>query len=597
MSAIDRAESRGRLATRDRYPVPAIQGEVGSRFLPTLAMVLFLWAVGWPFLTLGFVNHYGSPDADWIEALYQRKDIELRDSARRPEARLIVVGGSEALFGVDAELIQQKLGVTTINYGTHAGLGTYLLDRARRVLRPGDSVLLCPAYEIWYADGISDVEWDYFATYDKQYFWSSGTTYGLRTLYSVPGSSYYQSLIGWGKRLIGRYQDERVDYNVATMDPAGDLRGPIWPEAFRSAGFYSFPPISHAAGAVAEFREFAQWARQNHVRVFYSWPNCCRPDPPPNAMEILTPSAIKAMFDAWGFILLNDPGDTWFPRQWFVDTIYHPDSGCRRVRTEALIRKLRPYYGLPSAAPEPQAIYLVASRTWWLRDGNAFASQPNVWAKYLTPQKLDSPDAITPGELAEWAARGVPIWYDDPAIESLLPANQWNQAMVNRRDESLGDWLRRYPHHVFLLARARAGQADAVPLPADLLPPGVRSAMEGSNPAVAVMGTGPWSGITRVAANARVASIRSSLEKLVGRKLPHLAISLRAEVSSAQESRISANGRRFSASTDGQLCVVVIEPTEGVVADAATFLGGAPATVWWMKQLTPRQASPPIPAR
>lgn len=585
-----------RSSARDRYPVPPICGNVSGRFLWTMGIVLILWAVGWPFLTLGFVNHYGSPDVDWVEALYQRKDVELRDTERRPESRLIVIGGSEALFGVDAELMQQKLGITTINYGTHAGLGTYLLDRARRVIRPEDSVLLCPAYELWYADNVSNVEWDYFATYDKRYFWTSGLKNALRTLYSVPGSSYYDSLIGWGKRLIGRYQDERVDYNVATIDPNGDLRGPIWPAAFRPAGAYPVLNTERNDGANAVFYQFSQWARQNRVRVFYSWPNCCEPDPPPKAKDRATPASVKAMFAAWGFILLNEPGDTWFPRQWFVDTIYHPDSGCRRVRTEALIRKLRPYFGLPAAAPEPQAIYLVASRTSWLRDGNAFARQPNVWAKYLTTEKLNSPDAITPGELAAWAARRVPIWYDDPAIESMVPADQWDTRTVDDRSESLGDWLTRYDRHLFLFARARGPHADAVGLPA-LLPAGVRTALEGSQPVVALVGTGPWSNVTRVLTNTRVASIHSSLERLVGQSVPHLVLSLHADVSDTEGSRISANGRRFSLSKNGALCVVVIDPGEGVVTDATTFAGGAPTTVWSLKQLTPRQVSPPTPAR
>lgn len=593
-SAVNQAEKRS--FKRDRYPVPPICGIVGKRFIPSMGIALFVWAISWPFLTLGFVNHYGSPDADWIEAQYQRKDLAVHDSAQSARSRLFIVGGSEALFGVDAELMQRKLGVTTINYATHAGLGTYLLDRARRVMRPGDSVLLCPAYEVWYEDAVSNVEWDYVATYDKRFFFSTGIADAVQTLYSVPGSNYYDSLIGWGKRLIGRYQDERSDYNVATMDANGDLRGPIAPEPFRSGSAYQFPRISDDAGANAEFYQFARWARQNRIRVFYSWPNRCAPEPFAPEDRMITPG-LKAMFDAWGFIVLNNPGDTCYPKQWFVDTIYHADAGCRRIRTEALTRALRPYFDLPPVSPQPKGIYLVTSQTCWLNDRNAFANQPDVRAKYLTREKLDCPDDITPAELREWSDRGEPIWYDDPAIAPLLPSGQWDTREVRRMEQTIGDWVKRYDHHLFLFARARGGIQDKSPLPLELLPNDLLGALEGPSPAIAVTGTGPWTSMRRVMTDSQAVFLRSSLEELVGQKVPHLALSLCASRAGSEGSWISINGRRFSSSKDGQLCVVVIEPIEGVVADAAAFAGGAPEVVWSLKQLFPRQVSLPASAR
>jgi hypothetical protein len=576
----------------DRYPVPLICGKVGRRFLPALGATLVLWGMAWPFLTLGFVNHHGSPDAEWIESMYQRKDWAMRQSAGPNVPRLVVLGGSGALFGVDADLIQRKLGVTTINYATHAGLNTYLLYRARQVARPGDSVLLCPEYELWWADDISDLEWDFFATYDKRFFWSSGKREALQSLYSVPGSSYGDSLMGWGRRLIGKYQDERASYDVATMDANGDLRGPIWREPFSIPDGYPMPSAAKVDGPNEDFRQFARWARQNRVRVFYSWPNCCRPDPPPTDAQRLASPEVKRLFDSWGFILLNNPKDTWFPSGWFMDTCYHPDPGCRRVRTEALIRAMRPYYGLPADPPTPAGIYLVGGHTWWLNAGNAFAGRPGIQARYLTLTPLDSPDSITPTEVAQWCARGVPVWFDDPNIEPMFQQNSWKRREVDRREQSLGDWLKQYDRHLFLLARSRGTNAVGASLATIALPGEVRSALEGASPAVAIVGTGPWSGVHRLATNSRAASLRISLERLVGQNVPHLALSLHSETAAAEGSRISANGRRFAASTDGRICVVVIEPNEGVVVDAATFADGGPRTLWTMKQIFPRQRSP-----
>lgn len=555
------------------------------------------WALVWPFATLGFLNSYATTDTPaWVQALYERKDLALQPAPGRAQARLVVVGGSGALFGIDAELIQQKLGVRTINYATHAGLNRYILYRARQSLRPGDSVLLCPEYELWWADEVSDIEWNYAITYDKRFVWPHGGTEALRTLYSVPGSSYYDSSIGWAKRLLERYQDEGVDYNVATLDPNGDLRGPIWRRAFEVPGPPPFPDALKTDGAHADFRDFAQWARSNQVRVFYSWPNSCRPDPAPSPEECITPPQVRALFQSWGWILLNDPGETWFPPEWFSDTIYHVDPGCRRIRTEALIRRLRPFYGLTPTAQTTTGIYLVTGKTWWLRPGNAFAGQPDVRAKYLMPARVDSPDAITPGELAAWSARGVPIWFDDPTVESMLPPGAWDAREVDSERQSLADWLKRYDRHLFLMTRAGRLPGTGPTLPADALPPTVRAALENPGQAVVAMGTGPWKNVLRIATDSRVATLRIALERLIGKKVPHLMLSARADLADGGESRISVNGRRFAATSDGQICVVVIEPSEGVVADAAIFAGGEQKMLWSMKQLVARQ-NPPTPIR
>ena len=114
---------------------------------------------------------------------------------------------------------------------------------------------------------------------------------------------------------------------------------------------------------------------------------------------------------------------------------------------------------------------------------------------------------------------------------------------------------------------------------------------------IAVMGTGAWGTIHRVIANPTRATLRTSLEKLISQKVPHLWLSLHAERVGSDVTRIWVNGRRLAVSADGQICVVVIEPNEGVVADAATFAGGEAKTLWSMKQLLPRDISQQRPSR
>ena len=56
--------------------------------------------------------------------------------------RLLFIGGSSTLFGIDAKLIGAETGVTTLNLGTHAGYSLrFHASRLRGMLREGDVVV------------------------------------------------------------------------------------------------------------------------------------------------------------------------------------------------------------------------------------------------------------------------------------------------------------------------------------------------------------------------------------------------------------------------------------------------------------------------
>jgi len=613
---------------KDRYPIPTIKGNSTRRFLAVAGMTLVLWIVAWPFLTLAFLNRYDSGDAAWIRWLYQRKDSSLKRPAMGAGGRIVIVGGSGALYGIDAELIERKLGVTTVNYGTHAGLGGYLLDRARSAVRPGDTVLLCPEYELWFnhSTDFSDIEWAYVSSYDKSYIWSHGMAAGLRTLYSQPGAAYQDALSGWQYRF--KYFRNGMDsaHNPVILDDWGDLRSMPARLPFSDPGGMVFPDSGDPACAVGDYRDFASWGRANRVRVLFSWPNEYQQafpgGAPPGALA--APASTRALFDEWGFIALDEPSDTLYPRDWFTNTPYHPDAGCRRVRTEALIRRLRPYFGQPAVSPPavsvsnpsnlpavslsnppavslsnpsnppagspprpPAGLYLVGPDTNWLRPDNTFADQPGLQVKYLSPQPLDCPDAITPANVAALAARGVPIWLDDPNVQAMLPPGEWDSTEVTTERESLADWLARYNHHLFLLAHSGGVTSG--------LPPEVRAAFAGTNPAVAAMGTGRWAKVQRIRTGASTASIQVRLDVLIQRGMPRVWLIVQANAAgpdATARSSIQINSETCISGSGESIAVAVVDPELGTLVDAATFQPDATRNLGSLRKLTLRRPLP-----
>lgn len=78
---------------------------------------------------------------DWIYYAYQKKE----DYGRyiKDRRKIVIISGSNSLFGLSAEQIEQKLSLPTINYAVHAGLGIdFLLYKSRKIINDGDIVIL-----------------------------------------------------------------------------------------------------------------------------------------------------------------------------------------------------------------------------------------------------------------------------------------------------------------------------------------------------------------------------------------------------------------------------------------------------------------------
>jgi hypothetical protein len=565
------------------YSVPPVRSRSTRRFGAIWLLTPLVWAACLPFVTFGWINRYDSGEASFVEGLYERKTVALRRAAERSAAtgkpRLVVVGGSGALLGIDAELIGLKLGVPCVNLATHAGLGgEYLLDRARRELRPGDRVLLAPEYQLWsnpQAELFNDLEWEYACTYDKRFLLGLDRGRLAKLMYSVPLADYGRAAAGWLDRARGKHFHTRPGYNLATLSPAGDLRAALPRANFGANPGYPFPDV-RTASRVGDFRRFSEWAKANGVRVFFTWPNGVRPDLPVPPGGDVPPAEMTALLNELGFTVLDTPAQTAYPRAWYTDTAYHTDACCRRLRTEQLVRRLRPHVGLPPAPEQPTGYYLISSPTHRPNDVNAFADDPGVSVKYLADGSVDHPDAVTPAQVATLVGSGRPVYFDEPEMGRVLLAQGLRAAEVTRTSASFADWaLRTYGLHILLIVRPGGARTQSAPsLARDFL----AQPFAGTAPFVVVMGTGPYNSVSRaVVGGAGGAKLRIDLRSLTGRDVPQLAMDLNAPSSGTAEVRVNREVRASAPPGTGAVAVVVIDPELGTVVDAATFAGATDA--------------------
>jgi hypothetical protein len=551
-------------------------GWVWLACLATLVVLL-------PGLTLGILNHYDSAEVAWVDALYGRKEVVAARTAAGDHARLVIIGGSGALFGVDGELIEKKLGWPTINFATHGGLGAeYLLDRPKRILRRGDVALLCMEYGLWPQPGgaINQVAWPYFITHDKSYFRQLGPVRALRALYSVPLGEYWDSFHGWLTWARDREHQLKdiVTYYTANMSPNGDIRA-FWPakHAFTATSGYIYP--SRQFESSSHLVDFSRWAKEHGVRVLWTWPNVMRPETPQKqAMDQPPPESIEFL-NALGFEIVGTPAEPSYPRECYFDTEYHTQPYCRRVRTEHLIHRLRPALGLAPVAVDPaKGLYVIAQGDHQLTDGNLFADRPDVGVKYLVNHPPDHPDAITPQQVAELARQGVPIYFDEQAAGDLLRSADLQSREIAHETVSLNQWLGRYNHHLILLV---GSDGKPVTGPVDALPAKVQSALASNGPLVAAFGTGPYADLLKIDQNPKQAILRKKLSQLVSDSGPAMFIEL---ISGDEKTAARISYRNLYNHKPG-LFVLAIDPQEGVVSAIANFDPAAMATLWTMRQV------------
>ena len=139
------------------------------RYLAGIAGVVALLGA---LYTALFSLHVGAPvkAAYWLRELKIVKEHIARNAGGE---KIVIMGGSNALFGLESELIEERLGITTVNLSLHAGFPLeYHFDFVRQHLRGGDTLIVSPEFEMlsrnkpynkWYVTQL--------LTWDSAFFW------------------------------------------------------------------------------------------------------------------------------------------------------------------------------------------------------------------------------------------------------------------------------------------------------------------------------------------------------------------------------------------------------------------------------------------
>jgi hypothetical protein len=279
--------------------------------------------------------------------------------------RIIFLGGSNLLFGIDAREVEEATGIHALNMGMHGGLRLErVLSAGQDVARPGDIFVLTlePDFFSCHNKPWSDWQVENALAWDRSYFeglslptrigaiyFGGSAMLSLELLITRLGSmikpgDYADRLsakapaeVIWQRYQSGKLKSD-FPYSAYNLDDRGDVQRYIG--TYKGAALPANQPSNICPYALSILARFVTRMKHDGVRVLIGHT--------PYIVEGLPVAGwqeAEAKFlhdvDSAGATIFDRREELFLPRHYFFDTEYHLNDIGRRERTKTMIANLR----------------------------------------------------------------------------------------------------------------------------------------------------------------------------------------------------------------------------------------------------------------
>jgi hypothetical protein len=303
-----------------------------------------------------------------MQAEYWVRDAEILKghfARSTPGRRLLIAGGSNALFGFDSTKLSDALSMPAINLAIHAGLP---LDRnltlVKSEARAGDTVILALEWLYYLRDYESPTDWTAIQvlSWDASYFRALGAR---RQAKLIASTSLRRVLEAWqaklsAARLLAQHPSRSLrpphailadydasarprtfEYSGQNLDQRGDLQNTCSdrPSKPLQASEYTLDSIEIDPVALDYIKATVRELERRGARVFLVFPSMATELNKGDALLRPARHLVRALANE-GLPFLGTLDDAMLPERAFFDTAYHLSCEGRRMRTERLIARL-----------------------------------------------------------------------------------------------------------------------------------------------------------------------------------------------------------------------------------------------------------------
>jgi hypothetical protein len=263
--------------------------------------------------------------------------------------KIVLVGGSNLAFGVASPLIEERLGLPTVNMGISSNLGLrFMLEEIKNDLHNGDVVILCPEHQLLFGllDGCKDM-FRVVQAYPPA-FHSIFSAYILQPENLTKLLKNFKELVSVKCRLWYKCCFYRADFDLllhpdegkrTSFNSWGDYIPPSGKDCYPFEDQEICPGCEIDKEALAVLNKFSETMSAKGVRVLIV--------PPPTAVTSFRTSTQKvqalyrSMRQGLKIAVVANPERYVFERNNCFDSPYHLKAGPGRIRTIRLIEDVQ----------------------------------------------------------------------------------------------------------------------------------------------------------------------------------------------------------------------------------------------------------------
>lgn len=288
---------------------------------------------------------------------YYMENKKLALANAYPGKRILIMAGSNALYGMRAAVIESRTGIRTFNLAVHAELGLeYMLDSIKRHARAGDIIILPLEYTFYSSDGSLDyLQVDYIMSRRPAYFSSLGLREQIRyAAYLHPVDLLERFMENFCETCAGNLRtldvvDDHGDFAMnrrADQDEYAKATIERFSKACEKAPieetYREWAPMMVTNYFVTAMTNFADWSNQHHVSIVATYPNFARiPCIDMTNMNRLFEQIPKS-YEQIGIPVVGAAQDAMYPPEDFIDTEYHLFLDAAERRTNEFVDRLMP---------------------------------------------------------------------------------------------------------------------------------------------------------------------------------------------------------------------------------------------------------------
>ena len=260
--------------------------------------------------------------------------------------KLVLLAGSNALFGYSARVLSEEYAVTTVNASVHAGLElNYILHYGRKHFKRGRIFILPLEYQLYGKQSFGEAFCNYVLGYDSSYFRGLSFTQQVKIASAMSMESRADILRA---AILRKDEKTKNGYQSETLNAWGDetnneerTRNLATVERVKSK---ARPKFYIDETSWNQLEVFIQDANKCGCQVVMAYPNIYA-----GALDIELNrdffSELNVRFLKLGVPVLGTPAENAFSEEFIFDTTYHQTTAGQHSSTERLFWALKAKLG------------------------------------------------------------------------------------------------------------------------------------------------------------------------------------------------------------------------------------------------------------